>query len=119
MGTLQPILPRRAPAPPPAPEVPARVAPAQISDAPYDPQVPDVPSPGEDVERKPDGVPHQVVGLTALSSVMIAVLVAVIYLTGGIGRYAAVALAVVAVPLMAAALGRKAARDRDHEHPSR
>jgi hypothetical protein len=74
----------------------------------------------EDLDREPDGVPHGVVGLTALFSVMLAMLVAAMFVSGHIvGQIAAVALAVIAVPTLVAGLGRKAERERDRVHPSR
>jgi hypothetical protein len=77
-------------------------------------------SPTEDLDREPDGVPHRVVGMTALFSVVLAMLVAFMFLTGHrIGRIAAVALAVIAIPTLVATLRHKAERDRDHVHPSR
>ena len=77
-------------------------------------------APTEDLDREPDGVPHSVVGLTALFSVMLAVLVAVVFLTGGTaGRVAAVVLAAVAIPTLVASMRYRAQRDRDHAHPSR
>jgi len=77
-------------------------------------------APTEDLDREPDGVPHNVVGLTALFSVMLAMLVAFMWLTGSsVGRFAAVALVVLAIPTLVATLRKKASRDRDHFHPSR
>lgn len=77
-------------------------------------------APTEDLDREPDGVPHNVVGLTALFSVMLAMLVAFMWLTGsGVGRFAAIALVLLAIPTLVATLRNKAARDRDHFHPSR
>lgn len=77
-------------------------------------------SPTEDLDREPDGVPHSVVGLTALFSVMLAMLVAFMFLSGStIGRVAAVALALIAIPTLVATLRNKAARERDRVHPSR
>jgi len=77
-------------------------------------------SPTEDLDREPDGVPHSVVGLTALFSVMLAMLVAFMFLTGsGWGKLFAVLLAVVAIPTLVGSLRKKAARDRDDFHPSR
>jgi hypothetical protein len=77
-------------------------------------------APTEDLDREPDGVPHNVVGLTALFSVMLAMLVAFMYLTGGrIGHVAAVALAAIAIPILVALLRNKAERERDQVHPSR
>jgi hypothetical protein len=77
-------------------------------------------SPTEDLDRQPDGVPHRVVGLTALFSVLLAMLIAVMFLSGSnTGRVAAVLLAVVAVPMLVVILRGKAERERDHVHPSR
>jgi hypothetical protein len=74
----------------------------------------------EDVERQPDGVPHRIVGLAALFSVLIAILVAGIFVSGGtVGRVGAVLLALIAIPVLVSILGRKARRERDHVHPSR
>ena len=77
-------------------------------------------SPTEDLDRQPDGVPHAVVGLTAGFSVILAMLVAFMYLTGSTtGRVGAVVLAGIAIPTLVAVLRNKAARERDHVHPSR
>lgn len=77
-------------------------------------------SPTEDIDREPDGVPHSVVGLTALFSVMLAMLVAFMFLSGNtVGRVASVVLILVAIPTLVATLRNKAARERDHVHPSR
>jgi hypothetical protein len=77
-------------------------------------------APTEDLDREPDGVPHNVVGLTALFSVMLALLVAFMFLTGSnVARVAAVVLAGISIPTLVAVLRNKAARERDHAHPSR
>ncbi len=77
-------------------------------------------APTEDLDRQPDGVPHRVVGLTALFSVLLAMLVAVMFLSGSnTSRVAAVLLAVVAIPILVTLLRDKAERERDHVHPSR
>lgn len=73
----------------------------------------------EDLDREPDGVPHQVVGMTALFSVMLALLLAVLFLAGGGARIAGILLALVAIPILVSALRKKADRDRDRMHPSR
>jgi hypothetical protein len=74
----------------------------------------------EDLDRYPDGVPHQVVGLTALFSVMLAMLVVFMFLTGTMtGRISAAVLVAIAVPVLVGTLRKKADRDRDHLHPSR
>lgn len=77
-------------------------------------------SPTEDLDREPDGVPHAVVGLTALFSVMLAMLVGFMFVVGGtFVKAAAVVLSVMAVPVLVGTLRRKAVRERDHMHPSR
>ena len=77
-------------------------------------------APTEDLDREPGGVPHKIVGLTALFSVVLAMLVAFMFLTGGtVGPVAAVALAAIAIPTVVSALRHKAERERDHVHPSR
>ena len=76
--------------------------------------------PTEDLDREPDGVPHKVVGMTAAFSVMLAMLVAIMFVTGGtVGHIAAVIIAIVAIPVLVSSMRKKAARDRDHLHPSR
>jgi hypothetical protein len=77
-------------------------------------------APTEDLDREPDGVPHAVVGLTALFSVMLAMLVAFMFMTGNVvGRVGAVALALIAIPTLVASLRKKAREERDRLHPSR
>jgi len=77
-------------------------------------------SPTEDLDREPDGVPHSVVGLTALFSVMLAMLVAFMFVVGGgLVKALAVIIALMAIPVLVGSLRKKAARDRDHVHPSR
>jgi hypothetical protein len=77
-------------------------------------------APTEDLDREPDGVPHSVVGLTAMFSVMLAMLLAFMFLAGGTAtRVGAVLLALVAIPVLVGLLRKKSERDRDHVHPSR
>jgi hypothetical protein len=77
-------------------------------------------SPTEDLDREPDGAPHSVIGLTALFSVMLAMLVAFLFLSRKpVDMVAAVLLIVVAIPVLVSSLRKKAERDRDHLHPSR
>jgi hypothetical protein len=77
-------------------------------------------APTEDLDREPDGVPHGVVGMTAGFSVILAMLVAFMFLTGNVvARVAAVALAALAIPTLVIMLRRKAEHDRNHVHPSR
>ncbi|MBL9019926.1 MAG: hypothetical protein JNL83_37420 [Myxococcales bacterium] len=77
-------------------------------------------APTEDLDREPDGVPHTVVGLTALFSVMLAMLVGFMFVMGGtVVKAAAVVIALMTIPVLVGSLRKKAARDRDHLHPSR
>lgn len=77
-------------------------------------------APTEDLDRQPDGVPHKVVGLTALFSALLAILVGFIFISGGtITKVAAILLGLTAIPVLVGTLGRKADRERDHKHPSR
>jgi hypothetical protein len=77
-------------------------------------------APTEDLDREPDGVPHKVVGMTALFSVLLAMLVAFMFLTGNrAGQIGAVALAAIAIPTLVATLRNKAERERNRVHPSR
>jgi hypothetical protein len=71
----------------------------------------------EDPDRLPDGIPHAVIGLTAFYALILAILVMILWT--GEQRVIAVALAVLAVPMLVARLARKAERERDHVHPSR
>jgi uncharacterized membrane protein YphA (DoxX/SURF4 family) len=75
--------------------------------------------PTEDLDREPDGVPHDVVGLTFLFSVLLALLCAAIFVTGGMGRIAALLLAVISIPALVTKLSNRAARERDDKHPAR
>jgi hypothetical protein len=77
-------------------------------------------SPTEDLDREPDGVPHSVVGMTAGFAEVFAMLVAFMFLVGSTWtRVAAVAIAIVTVPVVVSSLRKKADRERDHVHPSR
>jgi Flp pilus assembly protein TadB len=77
-------------------------------------------SPTEELDREPDGVPHRVVGFTALFSVMLALLVGFMFLAGGpVTEAAAVVIALLAIPALVTGLGRKARTERDRMHPSR
>ncbi|NVB78964.1 MAG: hypothetical protein HOV81_11250 [Kofleriaceae bacterium] len=74
----------------------------------------------EDLDREPDGVPHRVIGFTALFSVMLALLVGFMMLAGGtVSRVAAIVIVVMAIPVLVSTLRTKATRDRDYLHPSR
>jgi len=76
--------------------------------------------PTEDLDRQPDGMPHQIIGLTALFSVMLAMLIGFMILAGGtVSRVSAVILAVLAIPVLVSSLRRHADQGRDHLHPSR
>ena len=77
-------------------------------------------APTEDLDRMPDGVPHEVVGMTAFFSVILALLVAFMFLFGSTtSRIATVMLTVVAIPILVGLLRKKADKERDHLHPSR
>jgi hypothetical protein len=76
--------------------------------------------PHEDLERQPDGIPHLVIGLTALFSVALAAVVIGMFQSGPtLGSVASVVIAIIAIPVLVFRLGAKAERERDHEHPSR
>ncbi|MGN6110702.1 MAG: hypothetical protein ACTHU0_36705 [Kofleriaceae bacterium] len=97
------------------------IRPPDVGHEPYSPVRDDRKlAPTEDLDRQPDGVPHSVVGLTALFSVILAMLVAIMFLSGSVvGRVAAIVLALMAVPVLVSTLRNKADRERDHLHPSR
>ncbi len=97
------------------------LAPPDVGHEPHNPVRDDSKlAPDEDLDREPDGVPHRVVGLTALFSVMLAALLAFMFIVGGTtSRIAAAVIAVIAIPVIVGSLNKKADRDRDHLHPSR
>lgn len=73
--------------------------------------------PTDEVIRDPDGVPHDVVGLSALFSFLLAGLVLGMWLTGSTtGRVSAVALLVFGVPMLVSGLRERAERERDRRH---
>ena len=74
-------------------------------------------SPPEDLEREPDGVPHDIVARTAFASCLIAAVALALFMW--MGWVGALMAAAVAVPIMVLALQRKSARERDPVHPSR
>jgi len=77
-------------------------------------------APDEDLDREPDGVPHDVVGFTAFFSVLLAMLVAFMFLTHSrVVQVAALVIILIAIPVLVSTLGKRADRDRDHLHPSR
>lgn len=77
-------------------------------------------SPTEDLDRMPDGVPHRVIGMTAGFAVMFAALVGFMMLVGSMWtRVLVFVLVLIAVPIVVSSLRNKAARERDHVHPSR
>nr|HEX4313774.1 hypothetical protein [Kofleriaceae bacterium] len=74
----------------------------------------------EDLDRQPDGVPHSVVGMTFGFSVILALLVAFMFAFGNtVSRVMAVAIVIVAIPVLVKALNRRSESSRDHLHPSR
>lgn len=73
--------------------------------------------PTEDIDRDPDGVPHDVVGLSALFSFLLAALVLGMWLTGStMGRVSAIALLVFGVPMLVSGLRERAERERNRHH---
>lgn len=97
------------------------VTPPEVGHEPHNPVRDDTKlAPTEDLDRQPDGVPHSVVGMTALFSVMLALLVGLMFVFGGTTtKVAAIVIAVLAIPVLVSTLGKKAERERDHVHPSR
>ena len=74
----------------------------------------------EDLDREPDGIPHSTVGMTYLFSVMLAALVAIMFVAGGtFVRVMAVTIPILAIPVLVMSLNKHARRERDHLHPSR
>lgn len=71
----------------------------------------------EDLDRQPDGVPHDIVLRTVFASCVLAAIAFVLVVV--IGLAAAVIGVGAAVPVVVVALQRKAAIERDHVHPSR
>jgi len=69
--------------------------------------------------REPDGVPHDVVGLSALFSVLFAAVVLGMWLSGSTGRIAAVAMCLVGVPMLVSNLRQRSERERERQHLSR
>jgi hypothetical protein len=73
--------------------------------------------PTDEVIHDPDGVPHDVVGLSALFSFLLAALVLGMWLTGSTtGRVSAVALLVFGVPMLVSGLRERAERERERRH---
>lgn len=68
-----------------------------------------------DVEtvREPDGVPHDVVGLSILFSFLFAAVVLGLWLSGSTGRIAAVAMCMVGIPMLVSGLRKRSERERD------
>ena len=75
--------------------------------------------PPEILHREPDGVPHDVVGLSALFSVLFAAVVLGMWLSGPTGRIAAVAICMVGIPMLVSNLRQRSERERDDHHSSR
>lgn len=66
-----------------------------------------------EVERDPDGVPHDVVGLSALFSVLFAAVVLGMWLSGSTGRIAAIGMCLVGIPMLVTSLRQRSERERD------
>ncbi len=73
----------------------------------------------DDPQREPDGVPHDIVGLVAVSTCLAAAIVLALLLLGTWGKVAAIAVGLAAAPLINASLRRRDLRERDGNHPSR
>jgi len=73
--------------------------------------------PNEDRDRGPDGVPHDVVGLSALFSVLFAAVVLGMWLSGPTGRIGAVAICMVGIPMLVSNLRQRSDRQRALHHP--
>lgn len=63
--------------------------------------------------RELDGVPHDVVGLSALFSFLFAAVVLGMWLSGPTGRIAAVAICMVGVPMLVTGLRQRSERTRN------
>jgi hypothetical protein len=70
--------------------------------------------PANRLVRQPDGVPHDVVGLSALFSVLFAAVVLGMWLSGSTGRIAAVAICMVGVPMLVSGLRQRSVRGRSN-----
>ena len=71
----------------------------------------------DDLERAPDGVPHDIVWRTVfVAFALAAVVLAIVGTTGPITTACTAALA---LPFIVLALARRSERERDHIHPSR
>lgn len=77
------------------------------------------PAPSDSVHRELDGVPHAVVGLSALFSVLFAAVVLGMWLSGSTGRVTAVLLCLIGVPMMVSSLRQRSERERREIYPSR
>jgi hypothetical protein len=73
-------------------------------------------SPGEDLDREPDGFPHRQLGVLVLTAVVLAV---VVFIAWASGRYAIAIVTLATIPFIIIALQRNADRWRDADHPSR
>lgn len=65
-----------------------------------------------EIDRDPDGVPHDVVGLSALFSVLFAAVVLGMWLSGSTGRVTAVGMCLIGVPMLVSSLRQRAERER-------
>ena len=64
------------------------------------------------VARDSDGVPHDVVGLSALFSVLFAAVILGMWLSGPTGRITAVAMCMIGVPMLVSGLRKRSERER-------
>jgi hypothetical protein len=75
--------------------------------------------PTEDNVREPDGVPHDVVGLAALFSVLFAAVVLGMWLNGSTGRVAAIGMCLIGIPMLVTNLRTRSERERESYRSSR
>jgi hypothetical protein len=75
--------------------------------------------PTEDVAREPDGVPHDIVGLAALFSVLFAAVVLGMWLSGSTGRVTAIGMCLIGIPMLVTNLRNRSERERESYRPSR
>ena len=69
--------------------------------------------------REPDGVPHDIVGLAALFSVLFAAVVLGMWLSGSTGRVTAVGMCLIGIPMLVTNLRTRSERERESYRPIR
>lgn len=71
----------------------------------------------EDLERQPDGIPHDVVGGTVFVAALLGAVS--LFLLVAVNWAVALGVGVLSLPILVASLSRRAERERDRAHPSR